>query len=106
MARQISAEKQQMFLNEDVRTLLPRMAVPTIVARLITANTITDTASIERRSKRTAGDQVWFPAFVLFVSQSLASGRPQKASTGDTPINSLRPSSFSTTARIVESWQE
>lgn len=36
MARQISAEKQQMFLNEDVRTLLPRMAVPTIVAQLIT----------------------------------------------------------------------
>ena len=36
MARPISAEKKQAMLNEDIRTLLPRMAVPTIVAQLIT----------------------------------------------------------------------
>ena len=37
---------------------------------------------------------------------NLASGRAQKASTGETPTNSLFPSSLSTTARIVESLQE
>lgn len=36
MARQISAEKKNAMLNEDIRTLIPRMAVPTIVAQLIT----------------------------------------------------------------------
>ena len=36
MARQVSAEKKQMMLTEDIRTLVPKMAVPTIVAQLIT----------------------------------------------------------------------
>ena len=36
MARPISAEKKQRMLNEDIRTLIPSMAVPTIVAQLIT----------------------------------------------------------------------
>lgn len=34
--RQLSAEKNQMMLEENVATLIPRMAVPTIVAQLIT----------------------------------------------------------------------
>jgi len=34
--RKVSAEKEQALLNEDIRTLIPRMAVPTIVAQLIT----------------------------------------------------------------------
>ena len=36
MARPMSEEKKQRLLNEDVRTLIPAMAVPTIVAQLIT----------------------------------------------------------------------
>ena len=36
MSRNINPEKQQMMLNEDVRTLIPRMAVPTIIAQMIT----------------------------------------------------------------------
>ncbi|MGN0996210.1 MAG: MATE family efflux transporter [Candidatus Ventricola sp.] len=36
MARQISAEKKNAMLNENIRTLIPRMAIPTIVAQLIT----------------------------------------------------------------------
>jgi putative MATE family efflux protein len=36
MPRQVSAEKQQRLLNEKMSTLIPAMAVPTIVAQLIT----------------------------------------------------------------------
>ncbi|MGN1367577.1 MAG: MATE family efflux transporter [Aristaeellaceae bacterium] len=36
MARQFSAEKKNAMLNENIRTLIPRMAIPTIVAQLIT----------------------------------------------------------------------
>lgn len=36
MARPVSEEKKQRMLNEDMRTLIPAMAVPTIVAQLIT----------------------------------------------------------------------
>lgn len=36
MARQISAEKKNAMLNENIATLIPRMAIPTIVAQLIT----------------------------------------------------------------------
>ncbi|MDE7220002.1 MAG: MATE family efflux transporter [Oscillospiraceae bacterium] len=36
MAHDAKAQKQQMMLTEDVRTLIPKMAVPTIVAQLIT----------------------------------------------------------------------
>ena len=36
MARPISEEKKQRMLHEDMRTLIPAMAVPTIVAQLIT----------------------------------------------------------------------
>ena len=36
MARPISEEKKQRMLHEDIRTLIPSMAVPTIVAQLIT----------------------------------------------------------------------
>jgi len=36
MAHDARAQKQQMMLTENVRTLIPKMAVPTIVAQLIT----------------------------------------------------------------------
>ena len=36
MARPMSEEKKQRLLTEDIRTLIPAMAVPTIVAQLIT----------------------------------------------------------------------
>ena len=36
MARPMSAEKQQRMMNEKMSTLIPAMAVPTIVAQLIT----------------------------------------------------------------------
>lgn len=36
MAKKVSDEKKQMMLNENIKTLIPRMAVPTIVAQLIT----------------------------------------------------------------------
>lgn len=36
MPRPVSEEKKQRMLNEDMRTLIPAMAVPTIVAQLIT----------------------------------------------------------------------
>ena len=36
MARAMSEEKKQRMLHEDIRTLIPAMAVPTIVAQLIT----------------------------------------------------------------------
>ena len=36
MARAMSEEKKQRMLHEDIRTLIPVMAVPTIVAQLIT----------------------------------------------------------------------
>lgn len=36
MARPMSEEKKQRMLSEDMRTLIPAMAVPTIVAQLIT----------------------------------------------------------------------
>lgn len=36
MARKVSDEKKQMMLNENIKTLIPRMAVPTIAAQLIT----------------------------------------------------------------------
>jgi len=36
MPRQVSDAKKQMMLTEDIRTLVPKMAVPTIVAQLIT----------------------------------------------------------------------
>lgn len=36
MAHDAKAQKQQMMLTENVRTLIPKMAVPTIVAQLIT----------------------------------------------------------------------
>lgn len=36
MARKVSEEKKQMMLNENIKTLIPRMAVPTIAAQLIT----------------------------------------------------------------------
>ena len=36
MARPVSEEKKQRMLHEDMRTLIPAMAVPTIVAQLIT----------------------------------------------------------------------
>ena len=36
MSRNISSEKKQMMLEENVRTLIPRMAVPTIIAQMIT----------------------------------------------------------------------
>ena len=36
MSRSVNPEKQQMMLNENVRTLIPKMAVPTIIAQMIT----------------------------------------------------------------------
>ena len=36
MSRNINPEKKQMMLEENVRTLIPRMAVPTIIAQMIT----------------------------------------------------------------------
>ena len=36
MARTTKAQKQEMMLTQDIKTLIPMMAVPTIVAQLIT----------------------------------------------------------------------
>ena len=36
MPRPMSEEKKQRMLNEDIKTLIPAMAVPTIIAQLIT----------------------------------------------------------------------
>ena len=36
MAADAKTQKKQMMLTENIRTLIPRMAVPTIMAQLIT----------------------------------------------------------------------
>lgn len=36
MSRNISSEKKQMMLEENIKTLIPKMAVPTIIAQMIT----------------------------------------------------------------------
>ena len=36
MSRNVSPQKKQMMLEENIKTLIPKMAVPTIIAQMIT----------------------------------------------------------------------